>query len=160
MKAIDILKPFNPCYDMVEWLGDKTLDAAWNTCPRGDWMLWIYSRIHPENVKGLVAAAAECAATVKHLMTDPRSIAAVEAAQAFGRGEIDETALRKAEAAAWAAWAARATRAATWADWAAAWAAESQTATWAAESQAAESDSAKLENQLETADICRRMLKL
>lgn len=47
MKAIDMLRKYYPCEDAIEWLGDKTLKDAWNTCPRGDWMLWAYVKLHP-----------------------------------------------------------------------------------------------------------------
>ena len=71
-----------------------------------------------------------CARRVQHLMSDPRSIAAIDVAERYAFGQATDDDLRKAWAAARAAWdAARAAardaaRAAAWdAAWASAWAA-------------------------------------
>jgi hypothetical protein len=80
--------------------------------------------------------AVECARRVQHLMSDQRSIAALDVAERFARGQAAGEELSAAEAAGWAAavaaadaagWAAA--RAAAWdaaeaAGWAAGWAAE------------------------------------
>jgi len=71
-----------------------------------------------------------CARQVQHMMTDPRSVAALDVAERYANGEATEEELVAAEVAARAAtdaaWAARsaawaAARAATDAAWAAAW---------------------------------------
>jgi hypothetical protein len=49
-----------------------------------------------------------CARQVEHLMTDPRSIAALDVAERFANGQATADELDTAQAAAWAAWAPRA----------------------------------------------------
>lgn len=67
-----------------------------------------------------------CARQVQHLMTDPRSLTALEVAEEYARGRASTA---KVTEAAWAAWAALAAESAAWAaKWAATWAAK-----WAAE---------------------------
>ena len=59
-----------------------------------------------------------CARQVAHLMTDERSLKALDVAEAYARGEAGEEELDAALATSWAAWttrAARATRDAAWA---------------------------------------------
>ena len=52
-----------------------------------------------------------CARQVQHLMTDPRSLAALDVAEAFANGKATKEELAAADHAAWdAAWAARAAR--------------------------------------------------
>jgi hypothetical protein len=85
--------------------------------------------------------AVACARRVQHLMTDPRSINAVDVAERYANGDATDKELEAARAAARAA-ANAATRAATWAAadsaWDAAWAAADATraatraAAWAA----------------------------
>lgn len=82
-----------------------------------------------------------CARQVQHLMTNPRSVAALDVAERFANGAAtrDElvsawAAAGDAGAAAWAAWAAA--RAAAWAAARAAWAAAGAAA-WAAAWEAA-----------------------
>jgi hypothetical protein len=73
-----------------------------------------------------------CARQVQHLMTDPRSLAALDVAERHANGEATDAELFAARAAAWDA-ARDAARAAAWdASWDAAWA-----AAWAAATAAA-----------------------
>jgi len=58
---------------------------------------------HPEQVRKRVLLAGLTANLVRNQMTDERSIAAVDAAIAFGKGEIGLDELRQAEKAAYAA---------------------------------------------------------
>ncbi|MHB1310506.1 MAG: hypothetical protein ACYC3L_00720 [Gemmatimonadaceae bacterium] len=67
--------------------------------------------------------AAWCARGVQHLMTDPRSVAALDVAERFARGEASVEELASAWAAAWAAAGAAAWAAAGAAAGDAAWAA-------------------------------------
>ena len=81
------------------------------------------------NLDGLTDAqlrmfAVRCARRVQHLMTDPRSIAALDVAERYARGEAtDEELSAASDAAAAAAWAAVAARDAAWTAARAAWAA-------------------------------------
>ena len=183
MKAIDLIKKYDGCSKARKWVGDKTIEEAWDTCPRGDWMLWIYVKMYPENKRQLAVAAAHCANTVRHLMTDKRSIDAINATLNYGCGLIDKEALkiyaRAASAAADdavnAADAADAASYASYASYAASYAvsyADSYAASYAADAAANAADAidaanaanvanvAKKNNLLETANICRKYLTI
>jgi len=146
------------CESAKIWADGKTLAEIWEQCERGDWMLWLACRAGIDK-RTMTAAKAECAATVKHLMKDPRSIKALEVAQAYGRGEATDEELAAAAAAADAA-ADDATDAtagdcgscaaytAAYAAYAAA--ADAYTATYAA----------KTKNQLQTAEIVRSIITI
>jgi hypothetical protein len=89
-----------------------------------------------------------CARRVQHLMTDPRSVAALDVAERYARNEASDAELEAARAAAAAARAAARAAAAGWAAEAAAgWAAE---AAWARDTERA----AQAE---ELRRICREM---
>jgi len=106
---------------------------VWDACPRADWMLWILIAIEaPVNGKTERLFAIWCARhtpmhdgrTTSVLLTDPRSIAALEVAERFAYGNATTEELAAARATAWdAAWAAA---------WAAAGAAAGDAA-WAAQ---------------------------
>lgn len=149
----ELLKKFNACQEAVDWVGDKTLEEAWNTCHRGDWMLWLYKKMYPENIRELTLAKGHCANTVRHLMKDEQSVKAVDAAIAFGEGRISREEL---DAAADAAYDAPPTYVAYTAYAAVADACAADAASAAADAASA----AKTENQLETANICRQYLKI
>ena len=97
------------------------MEEFWNTSDRGDWMIWLICNSE-NNVtdKQLRLIAVECARQVQHLMTDPRSITALDVAERYANGEATDEELaaawdaaRAAGAAARAAWdAARAAGAA------------------------------------------------
>ena len=100
------LKEMNACDTAMEWQEGKSLEEVWNTCHRGDWMLWLLRKSEPQDNRILYLVAGHCANTVRHLMKDERSIAGVDAAIAYGEGRIDINQIRTAAAAAAAAYAA------------------------------------------------------
>ena len=81
-----------------------------------------------------------CARQVQHLMTDERSIAAIDVAERYANGEATKEEFAAARAAAWAA-AGAAVGAAAWAAWVA-WDANARDAAWDAAWDAA-SDAAR-----------------
>jgi hypothetical protein len=110
--------------------------------------LWC-ARAEPQHSRVWRLFAVWCARRVQHLMTDPRSIAALDVAERHAHGMATDEELRAAEAAAVdaavdaagdAVWAARAAWAAAWDDkcddWNAAWVA-AWDAAWDAEWKAA-----------------------
>jgi hypothetical protein len=84
-----------------EWAGDKTWQEVYNTCERGDWLLWLFAKTNPKDKRLITLAKGYCAKTVRHLMKDKRSKAAVDAAIAYGKGKIYITSLEKAKKAAY-----------------------------------------------------------
>ena len=155
---------FDPCEEALVFRKKfGSFEDAWNECKRGDWMLWIASRLNVD-LKTLTKAKALCALTVKHLMKDKRSLYACKIALKFskGRATIDDlhaaaaaAADADADAAAYAAYAAA--DAADAAAAAAAYAAADADADAAAAAYAAYAD-AKKENREKTSDICREIL--
>ena len=174
------------CNPAILWAGDKTTQEIITLCHRGDWLLWLAAECNIDKRK-IVLAAARCAATVKHLMKDPRSLKALEVAELHGLGLAAEEELANAANAAYAAnanaasaaWAAANAAAAAWAAAAsaayaanaaayaanAANAASAASAAWAAAAAAwasaaaagAAADAAETQNQLTTANICREV---
>ena len=123
----DILTELGACAEAVKWAGRKTPKKAWETCKRGDWLLWIADKLNVGR-KLLVLAACACARTaLKYVPAgEERPRLAIEAAERWAdnpteKNKVAAAAARAAGAVAWAAaWAAA--RAAGDA-WAAAWAA-------------------------------------
>lgn len=138
------LRDQGACRDGYAAHRHQTEQEFWDSCQRGDWMLWVAARKYgeagwPDHI-GFVRIAAACARGALQYagpLTDA-SRAAIEAAEAFASNPCEE-----AQAAAQAAWtAAQAARAAAQASqaaqaaWSAAWAAlaaaEAAQAAWAA----------------------------
>jgi len=166
MKIKNLLIKLEACREAIEWVGDKDLKEAWETCHRGDWMLWLAAMTKVDH-RTLTLAKGRCAKTVVHLMKDELIINAVKAAIDYGNGRITYKELDNAadaayaahaaytttdHAAAHAAYTAAANTAATYANAAAAYAAAAN----AAAANAA--DDARVKNQKATADICREIL--
>ena len=109
-----------------------------------DWLLWVATRPGVLTDRGLRLFAVASVRRVQHLMTDPRSVAALDVAERHANGLATDAELAAAWAAAWdAAWAA--TRDAAWdatrdaardASWHAAWAATRDAARAAARAAA------------------------
>ena len=183
-KFKDILNELSACETATIWAKDMTIEEVVNICHRGDWLLWLASRINIDKRK-LALTKGLCAKTVIHLMKDSRSIKAVNAAIDYGNNLILENELDAAYDAAAAAASAYAAAAAYDAAYDAAFAAaaaadaayaaaaaydaaaaaaydaayDAANAAYYAAYAAAAADAAyaaaKTKNQLETADICR-----
>ena len=144
----ELLIKLNACNPAIDWAEGKSWEEVYNTCHRGDWLLWLYKKTNKDNLRKLTLAKGLCANTVRHLMKDERSVAAVDAAIKYGNGEIGEENLRAA--AAYAAAAASA-----------AYAAAAESAVYAAAVAAASTyadDDAREANQKLTADIVRQTI--
>ena len=163
----ELLIKLNACEGAREWAKDKSWEEVYNTCHRGDWLLWLFQRINPGDLQLLTLAKGHCANTVRHLMKDERSLRAVDAAIAFGEGKITreelDTVAKKARDAACAAYAA------DWTAGAAARAAAEAAAVYVAAYEAAyaaayaayvAANPAYETNLKLTADICRKYLPI
>ena len=177
MNAKEKLHELGACGEAVDWVGDMSIEEAWEACPRGNWMLWYYGTAYPEKTRELTLAAGHCANTVRHLMT-VESQAAVDAAISFGEGKISREELKKAGVAAnhanhaaactvvtYTAHAAAACAAVTYTPYAGAHAVSvaahtAHAAAYDAGTSNAARNAAKQKNCLETAEICRKYLKL
>ena len=130
---IEFCEKFKPCPEGLVFVQKhQTLAEAWEQCHRPDWMVWSLECIaHPRYHKNLRLFAIWCARntpmhdgrTTGALLTDPRSIAALEVAERFANGNATEAELTAAGTAARTAAQAAAWSAAEAAAWSAAWSA-------------------------------------
>lgn len=151
------LEKLGACSAAKKWASGKSWKEVYDSCHRGDWLLWLYVRSKDYNFQKVTLAKGLCANTIRHLLKDERSIKGVDAAIAFGKGEIsidelDASAVAALAASGRAADAANAAFAAT-----SAFAAASAAAS-AAAIAAADANAAKKQNQQMTADIVREVL--
>jgi len=94
----------NACDDAVAWVGERrSLQKAWDECPRGDWLLWYAARAGADH-KTVVMAACACARlSLVHVPDgEDRPRLAIEAAEAWGRGDVGLDVVRAAAADAYA----------------------------------------------------------
>lgn len=151
------LESLKACAAAIKWAGDKPIEQVVADCHRGDWLLWLAKKCGVE-LQPLTLAKGHCANTVRHLMSDERSVKAVDVAIAFGEGRATRDELDAATAAAYAATAAAyaAARTAAYASAAAyvaaAYAAHASAAAYAADAAAVYA------NRMQTADICRKLI--
>lgn len=90
-----------------------TMADAWDNCPRPDWLLWVAHRIDPvPDDKTLMLFAVWCARhtplgdgmATGDLLTDARSLAALEVAERYANGIATPEELAAAWGAGAAAW--------------------------------------------------------
>ena len=122
------------CADGRDWaLTQPTMAELWDNCPRADWLLWISNKLcqSPDD-RTLRLFAVWCARNTPlgdgrktgDLLTDPRSLAALEVAERYAHNKASQEELVSARDAAretawYAAWdaaraAAEAARDAAW----------------------------------------------
>ncbi len=113
MTAQEVLKSIGTCEPARKWVGCKSIKTAWAKCERGDWLAWVCGKMLDR--RELVGLLGELVSgtprrdgrTVRDLLTDPRSIAALDACAAYARGDLTAAELHAA-ATAYAATAATA----------------------------------------------------
>ena len=106
------IRSFKPCYDpnrhlAEDWRGTAVDILKHDKIPYED-KLWVVLRPEIVSERVMRLFAVWCARQVQHLMTDARSIAALDVAERFANGEATQEELAAARAAAWdAAWDAQ-----------------------------------------------------
>jgi hypothetical protein len=113
----ELLKNLNACEEAKVWAEGKSLEAAWKTCKRADWMLWILVKMLKTkgfpNKRLVFNSVADCAETALHLFEkkypdDKISREAIQAVRNYADDKITLKELKKYRAAADAAYAAAA----------------------------------------------------
>ena len=151
---IKFLRDHDACKAALDWLAAgqfPSLEAAWQVCQRGDWMLWLLYETNALDDATWRHLAVDFAEQVRHLMADERSVNALDVARRYADGQATREELAAARAAARAAAGAAAWAAARAAAWAAAWDAAraaawdaARAAAWAAAGAAAGAKQADL----------------
>lgn len=111
--GIEILRELGACDgpgEAIPWAlayQGRPAEEAWYACERVDWLLWLAGRIGVDR-RLVVLAACDCVRPVLHLVPEDeaRPRLAVEAAEAWTRGEATLDDVRSAANAARAAYAA------------------------------------------------------
>jgi len=96
----------------------SSMQDAWEKL-KPEWLLWVATRTGVLTDRELRLFAVWCARQVQHLMSDPRSVDAIDVAERYADGKATDDELAAAKEAAWAA-AKDAASAAAWAaqaDW-------------------------------------------
>lgn len=146
---IEKLIKLEACQEARDWAEGKDWTEVYETCERGDWLLWLFARtndcpVDSPDFRLIKLAAGLCANEVKHLMKDERSVNAVDVTIRYGRGLATSEELSAAHAAA----SSYATAAAAYATAASSY------------SAAAAYAAAYAAMQKRTADIVRSVIKL
>jgi hypothetical protein len=92
-KYAELLAGLGACGEAVAWSKGKTLEEAWATCERGDWMFWLVAKMvgregWPTHQEVVLAACAVAETVLKHVPAgEDRPKNAIETTRAWCRGE-------------------------------------------------------------------------
>jgi hypothetical protein len=140
----NLLNELNACDTAKDWAIGKSFAEVWNTCDRGDWLLWLASQMIGKegwfDHNQIVLAAIECAEScLKYIAKDksqPKECLDIVRLWIAGKATLDE--VKIAASAAYAFAAASATYSAVYA----AYASAAYASTYAAEAEVAASEAA------------------
>ena len=92
--AHETLERLKACPEAVGWVGDRSPEAAWQECERGDWLLWVSAKIDVPRPL-VVLAACGCARLALRYVPEgeDRLRVAIETAEAWARGGPDAPSL-------------------------------------------------------------------
>jgi len=110
MSPAEFCEATKACAEGREWaLTQPTMAELWDNCPRADWLLWISNKLgqSPDD-RTLRLFAVWCARNTPlgdgrktgDLLTDPRSLAALEVAERYAHGNASQEELVSARDAA------------------------------------------------------------
>lgn len=92
-KLIEVL---HACGEGAEYVEScDSYKQAWDSCKRGDWMLWVAEK-RLVDFRTLLRTRAKCAKLAEHLTTDERVANALRVAECFANGEAVLDAFRAA----------------------------------------------------------------
>jgi hypothetical protein len=111
MSPADFCAATKACREGRNWaLTQPTIADVWENCPNAEWLLWITDAIdqRPDD-RTLRIFAVLCARNTPlpdgrltgELLTDPRSLAALEVAERYANGRATDEELAAARDAAW-----------------------------------------------------------
>lgn len=103
MEVDDYISKYKPCAEALEWCqenGVTTLADAWDRVPP-KYLIWMVTRPGVLSDRDLRLFACWCVRQVWDLLTDERSIRAVEVAERFAAGAATQQELFTASDAAW-----------------------------------------------------------
>jgi len=120
------LKQYDACKEAVAWVrAQPNKQAAWDSCERGDWMLWYCARVSggpaSHSRKRVILAACDCASLSLKFAGKHRKVVmkCIRTARAWAHGQASMDQVRSAANAANAAYTAYAARAAAYTAYAA-----------------------------------------
>jgi len=95
---LEFLKRNGACLEGIKWASKncETLQDAWDKA-KPEWVVWLATQPGVLTERELHEFGLWCAEQVRHLMTDPRSIAALDAKRAWLDGKINDKLLKKAK---------------------------------------------------------------
>ncbi len=90
------INKYRPCVEAVKWYKKfHSFEDAWKECQRGDWLLWVASKLKVDK-RTLIFAKGKCVESITHLMKDQRSINSVKVAIRYGEGKATDEELKNA----------------------------------------------------------------
>lgn len=95
-RLLQIMKDLDACSDASAWVRDtlagNTPEEVWNSCPRGDWLVWLISELYVQYLirhRVLVQAACAAARTTLEDFTDEAehddAVKTLDAVEAYGK---------------------------------------------------------------------------
>ena len=100
--TLDLIRDFLPCSDAAAYAAKHADPAeAWESCERGDWLLWLAARAGVDRRDLVRASCAVARRALQHVPEgESRPRIAIETAEAWARREVTIAAVRDAAAAA------------------------------------------------------------
>ena len=100
--AYDAIAHLSPCVEPSKWLKTQPdAQTAWENCKRGDWMMWLLSKVGVDQRTSVTLACRFARMVLRH--TDNHSITAITAAEAWLANPCEDTRAAAAYAAPYAA---------------------------------------------------------
>lgn len=100
MKSLtDKINQLQKCKESFDFCSGKTAEEMYQKCEKGEWILWAYSSLYPNDIKLITLVKGYIANSVRHLITNKICLNVIDTCIAFGEGKATLPQLQMAHAA-------------------------------------------------------------
>ena len=71
IEFVEKLRKYKACDEAVEWVADQSLEEIWETCVRGDWLMWLVIFFHMDKKSNTIHLYADFIKTILNYSIQP-----------------------------------------------------------------------------------------
>lgn len=88
MQVNKLLSKHKAAGEFENWAIGKSWNDIFINCPKGEWLLWLFQKTNPEDIRLLTLAKGHCANTMRYFIQNEKTRYAIDAAIDYGKGKI------------------------------------------------------------------------
>lgn len=71
IEFVEKLRKYGACDEAIEWVANQSLEEIWDTCVRGDWLMWLVIFFHMQKKSDTITVYADFLRTLLNYSMQP-----------------------------------------------------------------------------------------